>query len=71
MCKAKRYRYEHLDLDDLERILAETQDCRRRLVVTDGVFSMDGDIAPLCKSQLGRTESVLSDSKILIEHILY
>ena len=43
-------RYEHLDLNDLERILEETQSCRRRLVVTDGVFSMDGDIAPLCKS---------------------
>ena len=44
------FRYEHLDLNDLERILEETQSCRRRLVVTDGVFSMDGDIAPLCKS---------------------
>ena len=43
------FRYEHLDLNDLERILEETQSCRRRLVVTDGVFSMDGDIAPLCK----------------------
>jgi len=49
LCKAKRYRYEHLDLNDLERILEETQSCRRRLVVTDGVFSMDGDIAPLCE----------------------
>ena len=46
------FRYEHLDLNDLERILEETQSCRRRLVVTDGVFSMDGDIAPLCKSYL-------------------
>ena len=46
------FRYEHLDLNDLERILEETQSCRRRLVVTDGVFSMDGDIAPLCKLSL-------------------
>ena len=47
LCKAQRFRYEHLNLDDLERILKETQNLRRRLVVTDGVFSMDGDIAPL------------------------
>ena len=36
-----------MDLNDLEEILRKTQSCRRRLVVTDGVFSMDGDIAPL------------------------
>ena len=34
-------------MDHLEQHLKETQDCRRRLVVTDGVFSMDGDVAPL------------------------
>lgn len=47
LCKAQRYRYNHLDLADLERILQETQSCRHRLIVTDGVFSMDGDVAPL------------------------
>ena len=47
LCKAQKKRFLHMDLDDLERILIETQSCRRRLVVTDGVFSMDGDIAPL------------------------
>jgi len=49
LCKAKRMRYEHMDLADLEKKLIESQSCRRRLVVTDGVFSMDGDIAPLGK----------------------
>jgi hypothetical protein len=47
LCKAQRKRYEHMDLQDLEAKLIETKDCRRRLVVTDGVFSMDGDVAPL------------------------
>ncbi|KAM3726806.1 2-amino-3-ketobutyrate coenzyme A ligase [Dirofilaria immitis] len=47
LCKAKRYRYKHLDLNDLEKILKETQNNRRRVIATDGVFSMDGDIAPL------------------------
>jgi glycine C-acetyltransferase len=47
LCKARRHRFEHDDLDDLERILKETQDARLRLVATDGVFSMDGDIARL------------------------
>lgn len=47
LCKATRKRYEHLNLDDLRSKLAETADCRRRLVVSDGVFSMDGDVAPL------------------------
>ncbi len=49
LCKAQRHRYKHLDMKDLERILQETQNCRQRLIVTDGVFSMDGDIAPLDK----------------------
>ncbi|VDD96116.1 unnamed protein product [Enterobius vermicularis] len=47
LCKAKRYRYKHMDLNDLEKILEETKSCRRRVIATDGVFSMDGDVAPL------------------------
>jgi glycine C-acetyltransferase len=47
LCKAKRYLYEHMDLADLEAKLKDAQSCRFRLIVTDGVFSMDGDIAPL------------------------
>jgi glycine C-acetyltransferase len=47
LCRARRLRYEHADMADLERRLAGAQDARTRLVVTDGVFSMDGDVAPL------------------------
>ncbi|KAL3981694.1 glycine C-acetyltransferase [Acanthocheilonema viteae] len=47
LCKAKRFRYKHVDLNDLEKILKETQNNRRRVIATDGVFSMDGDVAPL------------------------
>lgn len=47
LSKAQRFVYRHLDLDDLDRQLAAAKNCRRRIVVTDGVFSMDGDIAPL------------------------
>jgi glycine C-acetyltransferase len=47
LCKARRLRYRHADMADLERCLKEAQGNRLRLVVTDGVFSMDGDIAPL------------------------
>ncbi len=47
LCKAKRYRYAHSDMQELEQQLADAQSCRRRLVCTDGVFSMDGDIAKL------------------------
>ncbi|SFG53067.1 glycine C-acetyltransferase [Planifilum fulgidum] len=47
LTKASRRIYRHSDLDDLEKALKETQSARTRLVVTDGVFSMDGDIAPL------------------------
>jgi len=47
LCKAQRQRYEHDDLDDLERKLKETQAARLRMIATDGVFSMDGDIARL------------------------
>jgi glycine C-acetyltransferase len=49
LCKAERHRYAHLDLKELEEILTKTQEKRIRLIVTDGVFSMDGDIAPLDK----------------------
>ena len=47
LCSAKRYRYKHMDMNDLENILKETKGCRLRLIVTDGTFSMDGDIAPI------------------------
>jgi glycine C-acetyltransferase len=47
LCKARRYRYEHDDMADLERKLQESQDARLRMIATDGVFSMDGDIARL------------------------
>jgi glycine C-acetyltransferase len=47
LCKARRFVYEHMDIADLEAKLREAAACRFRLIVTDGVFSMDGDIAPL------------------------
>jgi glycine C-acetyltransferase len=47
LCKAKRLRYEHNDMTDLERILQTSEDARNRVIVTDGVFSMDGTIAQL------------------------
>jgi glycine C-acetyltransferase len=47
LCKADRHRYEHDDLNDLEDKLKATQGARLRMVATDGVFSMDGDIARL------------------------
>ena len=49
LCKAERHRYAHSDMADLEEKLKATQHCRRRLIATDGVFSMDGDIALLDK----------------------
>jgi len=49
LCKAQRYIYKHGDMADLEARLKETQNLRYRLVATDGVFSMDGDIAKLDK----------------------
>jgi len=47
LCKAQRFIYKHADMADLEEKLKETQGARYRMVVTDGVFSMDGDIAKL------------------------
>lgn len=47
LCKAKRFRYHNNDMDDLRTQLEAAQDCRIRLIVTDGVFSMDGIIANL------------------------
>ena len=49
LCKADRHRYAHNDMEELESILQKTQDKRHRLIVTDGVFSMDGTIAQLDK----------------------
>ena len=49
LCKAQRYRYKHNDMADLEEKLKETQELRHRIIVTDGVFSMDGTIAQLDK----------------------
>jgi len=47
LCKAQRYRYENTDMEDLETQLQLAQEQRFRLIVTDGVFSMDGNVAPL------------------------
>jgi glycine C-acetyltransferase len=47
LCKAQRHRFVHDDLDRLETILQDTQSARLRMIATDGVFSMDGDIARL------------------------
>ncbi len=47
LCKAERLRYKHADMADLERCLGEAAGRRYRLICTDGVFSMDGDVAPL------------------------
>ncbi|OGK88133.1 MAG: glycine C-acetyltransferase [Candidatus Rokubacteria bacterium GWC2_70_16] len=47
LCRAQRHRYEHADMADLERALHATREARTRLIATDGVFSMDGDVAPL------------------------
>ena len=49
LCKAKRYRYANADVKDLEEKLKEAQAQRFRVIVTDGVFSMDGNVAPLDK----------------------
>ena len=49
LCKAQRFRYKHNDMSDLESQLNQTQNLRHRIIVTDGVFSMDGTIAQLDK----------------------
>ena len=49
LCKAKRFRYLHNDMNDLENKLKDSQSSRNRIIVTDGVFSMDGTIAQLDK----------------------
>ena len=49
LCKAVRYRYANADMADLERCLQEAQAQRYRIIVTDGVFSMDGNVAPMDK----------------------
>lgn len=49
LSKCNKHRYLHMDMEDLEAKLAASSHCRNRLIVTDGVFSMDGDIAPLDK----------------------
>ncbi len=47
LCKAQRYRFAHSDMEELEQILRDTQEAKIRLIATDGVFSMDGEIAKL------------------------
>ena len=49
LCKAQRFRYKHSDMQDLEAKLKEAESTRYKIIVTDGVFSMDGDIAKLDK----------------------
>lgn len=49
LCKAQRYRYKNCDMADLEEQLKKAQAQRNRIIVTDGVFSMDGFVAPLDK----------------------
>jgi glycine C-acetyltransferase len=47
LCKAQRYRYKNADMEDLEKQLSVAQAQRFRIIVTDGVFSMDGNVAPM------------------------
>jgi glycine C-acetyltransferase len=49
LCKAKRYRYANADMEELEKCLKEAQNQRFRMIATDGVFSMDGNVAPMDK----------------------
>lgn len=60
LCKAQRYRYNNADMDDLEEKLKEARAQRFRIIVTDGVFSMDGNVAPLDKiNELARKYDAL------------
>ncbi|MFW6062782.1 MAG: glycine C-acetyltransferase [Chloroflexota bacterium] len=60
LSRAKVVRYDHNDVDDLRRKVAETTEYNRRLIITDGVFSMDGDIAPLDKiADVAEEEGIL------------
>src|SRR3954468_15883120 len=47
LCKAQRFRYKHNNMEELEKVLKETQNLRHRIIVSDGVFSMEGTIAQL------------------------
>ncbi|XP_061178521.1 2-amino-3-ketobutyrate coenzyme A ligase, mitochondrial-like [Saccostrea echinata] len=47
LCKVKRHRYQHRNMADLEDQLIAAKDCKKKLIATDGVFSMDGNVAPL------------------------
>jgi glycine C-acetyltransferase len=49
LCKAQRFRYKNADMADLEQQLKAAQKCRHRIICTDGVFSMDGNVAPVDK----------------------
>ena len=49
LCKAKRYRYANANMEELEECLRQAQEQRFRIIVTDGVFSMDGNVAPVDK----------------------
>ena len=62
LCKAQRKVYQHADMNDLEEKLKETESARFRMIATDGVFSMQGDIAPLDKicELVGAKVSIIS-----------
>jgi glycine C-acetyltransferase len=57
LSKAKRFRYKHKDMNDLESQLKQTSSSKFKLIVTDGVFSMDGNVAPLKYTLLGKTKN--------------
>lgn len=60
LCRARKYRYKHLDMADLSRLLEEGKDARLKVIVSDGVFSMDGAVAPLKEiSQLAEEHNAL------------
>jgi glycine C-acetyltransferase len=60
LCRARKKVFGHSDMEDLERKLKETRDCRFRLIATDGVFSMQGDLGRLAKiCDLARTHQAL------------